>query len=176
MLLASVVFVLASSLKSNPIKSSLNLKFEVYKSIFLPSGWSFFTRNPREEWLYAYTLSDNGDFEEYFFEASSRKNLFGLSKKFKVIRIEMNTILNELKLKDEQWYKCEGRVEDCYDHLKTNRILDNYTFIAVNRFNYPRACGLFVLNMKEPIPWAWSKNESIQSPSSRIILLNIYCN
>lgn len=167
--------MIATTIKSNPIKSSLNLKFEIAKSIYLPSGWSFFTRNPREEWLNAYTISENGDLEEYFFQASSRKNLFGFSKRFKVMRIEMNTILNELKLRDDQWFICEGNIEECFIQLNANQKLEDYSFIAVNRFKSPRACGLYVLCMREPLPWAWSNNDNFYSQSSRIIILNIFC-
>lgn len=120
----SIFFLVFSlSFPSNPIKNRLPFDSKLIGSILLPEGWSFFTRNPREEWLFAYTLK-NAKVEPILFKGSSSKNLFGFSKEFRIRNMEIHTILEKANVPENQWYICKDGFLNCHSEIITSNMED----------------------------------------------------
>ncbi|QTY27747.1 SdpA family antimicrobial peptide system protein [Flavobacterium sp. CS20] len=153
------------SMESNPIKLNIDLEHKIFT--FVPQGWAFFTRNPREAQIIIYK-KENEQISEIAQRHSAYQNLFGLNRKASKIMSELQFIkngLNDSLFDNTKW----NYQEKIYNKIPTKPIC------VKNQMEEPILCGNYIIVFQKTIPWAWSKSiEKIEMPA-KIINLNIEC-
>lgn len=114
---------------------------------FIPQGWAFFTRNPREPTLEAW-IEEEGHWRMLPLNVSGTQEVLGFRRDLRLRTLEMGTLAAALQPKD--WQRCSGRIEDCVNAGS----LSSVTRI-VNQSAARQLCGHLVLAIREPQPWAW---------------------
>lgn len=140
----------------NPIRyktSNLNTNLQ----FFLPQGWGFFTRNPREEIVQVYEYIEN-HWELITIPNSSPQRVFGISKKQRRIGLDLTFLLSELQ--DNEWHTTLG-----------NPVENQYQISDTLKGNFEFLNGPLLITKHNPIPWAWN---SLASVSQSTQFLTIY--
>lgn len=150
---------------SSAIESSFLFSKESKRNVmhFLPQGWAFFTRNPREELVSIYKV-ENGNFEELNIRNGSAEYFFGLNRKPRVKGYEISLILSEIPPKSYQHGSYNMLPE-----IDTSDILDI-------QLKYPLKTienGIYLIKVYEPIPWAWSMYEQSQNRPTQYAIVRI---
>ena len=130
------------------------------RSIFwIPEGWKFFTRDPREDVLHPFTLNGHHQWEAADAGPYSRPAyLFGLNREARAQGLELGIILKGTKNSD--WRPCEQAPASCL------RESDAVTEVS-NPSVRPTLCGVIGLVKQKPLPWAWwSPTRTVIMPSS----------
>jgi antimicrobial peptide system SdpA family protein len=125
----------------------LPIKATISTLSFLPQGWAFFTRNPREPVLEAWIVED-GRWRMLPLNVSGAEEIFGFRRTLRLRALELGTLAATLQPKD--WQRCSGSIGDCVDAGS----LSTATRV-VNRSTARQLCGHLVLAVREPQPWAW---------------------
>ena len=107
-------------------------------SIFIPEGWGFFTRNPREV-QHTMEKVENNQIQIITIKNTHFTNLFGISRKSRRINLEFQRIL--AKIPNTSWD-------------------NNNTIIRLSGFENQLIYigkGKYLVKKFTPIPWAWAK-------------------
>lgn len=151
-----------TTVKGNPIEITNEVDSRVFK--FIPQGWAFFTRNPREAQIVIYKIENDSILRPYPQRHSSFTNLFGLKRTSSKILTELQL----LKLKT---------TNSLYTDLKWNYQANQYSKMPSKIFEYeneifdPILLGNFIVVYQKAVPWAWSKSMGrIKMPSKAIRL------
>jgi antimicrobial peptide system SdpA family protein len=154
-----------AALPFNPVNLPLVKTLRV--RIFMPQGWKFFTRNPREEQIKALSKDSEGKWQSALIGANaSVANLFGLRRNSRAQGIELGLIVTSLK--KNQWVECKDRLDICAE--KTC----NVGHVA-NTSPNPTFCGEAVLIKQSPVPWAWSRAKRPVIMPSKCVRVNVSC-
>lgn len=141
------VYAIPSALPFNPAK--LPLRKDLQPQLWMPEGWKFFTRDPREERLYI-MRRDGDHWRSAEFGPNSRAaNLFGLRRRSRAQGIEAALILE--RLPKSHWHDCK---ESPLVALSQAAVTDT----VVNISPSPTFCGDIGIYMQAPVPWAWAKS------------------
>lgn len=155
-----IITIFLSNIAFNPIR----YKFPNQKNIlsFIPQGWAFFTRSPREAQILVYHIENNQINKLEISRHSSPENYFGLNRKQTFKMNELQFIIDQFEPEDYVttfWNYLENfqgqipnelhRVSSIFKHslLKNKEIL---------------------LVIQEIVPWAWSNNANLKMPSKAI--------
>ena len=145
----TILYLVSVSYSENPLEGKLtaNLRF------FFPQGWSFFTRNPKEEQFNIYTISKEGSVSLLSCRHTSRKNLFGLGRLPRSIGREMSIILKYIDGNTQfQWKDASGRI------TASKLSLDDVKTLTIphkeKRLRHLKG-GLFVIVKTEILPREW---------------------
>jgi antimicrobial peptide system SdpA family protein len=129
----------------------------------LPEGWGFFTRNPREArvliWKY-----DGNQWKCYDQSNFTMVNLGGIKRTPRIIGMELAMLVNNID--KSQWIECTKEI---------NELLTDTALVPVrvkNRFYHKSLTGRVIIQLIDPIPWAWSQSQNIIMPS-KIAFLNV---
>lgn len=142
------VMVLISYLPRNAVTFAYIPKLLV--KTFLPEGWNFFTRNPREELVFLLKKDDDGQWRKYNKSNNGDgSNLFGLKKDARAIGSEYGLMFSR---KNISWKECESGSPDCYNE-------DTSIIEVENKLGKRLLCGEFLFILRQQIPWAWSKSD-----------------
>lgn len=154
-------YVLFSIIPESPLKPVSNINLQYY----LPEGWGFFTRAPREDNIFVYKANKN---ELILFQKpnASPQYLLGLKKTSRSIGAEYGRILNKLNPK---WVSFSGEK----NIKKISDTLTTYNF--KNDEKYPLLKGEFVLVAYKPIPWAWVQDFNPDFREGKMVKINISC-
>jgi antimicrobial peptide system SdpA family protein len=140
-----VFFSLISSIELNP----LSIPYKGSRLIFtiVPQGWGFFTRDPRENQTLVYRKRGD-EFELVNKSGTEPEYLFGLSRVSRRQNIELGQIMGQIT--DSMWVDCPSKNLAQCEPVKAHRFKNSY--------QDPLCKGEFVVVLKEPVPWAWSKS------------------
>lgn len=162
----SVLFFcsIQAALPFNPIK--LPWKTGLLFKVFLPQGWKYFTRDPREDRLQALSKDNRGHWTSALLGANaSPSNGFGLRRRTRAQAIEMGMIA--VQAKKEQWAQCQERLETC---------LERASVVPVkNDSPHSTLCGEIVLVRQPPMPWAWSRAKGEVTMPAKYARLDVSC-
>ncbi len=138
-----IVFIFRISV---PVPGNLSFKQKANAFSIIPQGWGFFTRDPKEP---QYLIFDK-DGTKLSKSNSEPSNLFGISRKNRLMNIELSLIMS--KIKESSWsdYK-EGKFD-----FNSTIISDT---ISIN-FNPSSLKGHFFIAQQERLPWAWAKSNN----------------
>lgn len=155
------------TVRENPIKLNINLENKLFT--FVPQGWAFFTRNPREAQIIIYQKKSDNRFEEISQRHSSYHNIFGLKRTASKVMSELQFVkrkINDSLYQNTMWsYQRE---------LYSKVSLESIT--VQNQIKDPILCGEYLVVYQKAVPWAWSRSlDRIKMPA-KIIRLNIKCN
>lgn len=132
---------------------------------FLPEGFGFFTRDPKEEFPLLY--AEVGDSLVLLTRAnSSLKNFFGILRTQRSAFGEMGMIIREIP--EENWSKCASTLSDCI-------LTKSFTVFEISNDKINASiCGTFYVTTKKPIPWAWRETFKGEMPQ-RFVKLIVKC-
>ncbi|MDC9722978.1 MAG: SdpA family antimicrobial peptide system protein [Urechidicola sp.] len=129
-----------------PIPNNKSFKSKTTIFSFIPQGWGFFTRDPREDIINVYERR-NDKIIKVTKTNSSVESYFGISRKNRLKNIELGIITSQIK--NEHW--AVG--------AKSNfSLTDIATDTITHNFKPQNFFGEYYLVKQERIPWAWSKN------------------
>lgn len=160
-----IINIFLVTVKGNPIEITNEVHSRVLN--FIPQGWAFFTRNPREAQIIIYKIDNDSIIKPYPQRHSSFTNLFGLKRTSSKILTELQL----LKLKTS---------DSLYSDMEWNYQINKLEKFTTKSFEYkneifdPILLGEFIVVYQKPVPWAWSKSiKEIKMPS-KIIKFKIY--
>ncbi|WP_294302530.1 SdpA family antimicrobial peptide system protein [uncultured Chryseobacterium sp.] len=151
-----VIFFLFKNSIGYNIKSSNFLTISFFSKIS-PQGWGFFTKNPREENVYIYSIH-NGQLKSEITQNSSYKNFFGISKKSRMIGFEVSMILGQLK--NTKWSKYTQN----FNTLPLQQIDSKNLHYLKN--------GKYILIKEKVPPYTWRNNIKNKTNLLEIIYVN----
>ena len=156
--------ILVASLPFNPLSVPRILTINL--QTICPQGWAFFTRNPREEQTYLYRIIEDQPVLQPVHN-SRASNLFGAERRARLESMEIAMLAESVKA--DKWFNCEDGIGqlDSLNQLSTVKIRNN--------FSHPKICGAILLEKKEQVPWAWSKEISAGEVPSKIAKLLVLC-
>lgn len=159
-----IYWIAVASMPYNPV--SVPRIISINLQTVCPQGWAFFTRNPREELTYYYRFQeDKAVLQPY--HNSQAANLFGIRRTARLESMELATLASSVKA--EEWVACESGI-------RANDTLNLLPKIVVqNHFNQPKICGDILIEQKELVPWAWSKETQHDEVPSKIAKLLVIC-
>jgi len=167
--LITLLFVIGmffNTIKVNPIKLKMDLDNKVFT--FVPQGWAFFTRDPREAQITIYKKNDKDQFVEINQRHSSVRNMFGLNRRASKIMSELQFIKKQIN--DTLFINTKWNYQENIQGKIPNSIIP-----VKNKIKHPILCGEYVVAFQKAVPWAWSQNiEQIKMPC-KVIRIKIQC-
>lgn len=168
---ALVIF--SSTMLYSIMGSSLQTPFYINKliklniSYFLPQGWAFFTRDAREEKVFAFKRQLNGKLTKLSPPSASYIYLFGLNREGRKLSSEYLSLLSQIDR--ISWISCNYDLDEIA--IQSHKIkpisLKSDTHIS-------KCCGEIIFVKTRLKPWAWNKFESIEMPA-KFIRLYVSC-
>ena len=153
------------ALPVNPIK--LPLEQSVYPQVWVPQGWKFFTRSPREEEVGAFVRAPGGGWVTGLIGANgSAANLFGLRRATRAQGIELGLLVTAVD--KDAWQPCKERLEVCVEKAP---LVGNVRNVTPD----PTLCGEVGLTLQPPVPWAWSRARRKVTMPSKAVRVNVQC-
>ena len=153
-----------AALPFNPVKPPLEHRSEI--RAIAPQGWSFFTRNPREEHIVAFKKDSRDEWSALGRPNASPSNLFGLRRTTRAHNIEIGLLA--MSLNKRQWTPCKESLNLCMKKIPQAVSLVNHSPAAA-------LCGEIALVKQSPVPWAWSRSKRKVVMPSKAVWLNVSC-
>jgi antimicrobial peptide system SdpA family protein len=135
---------------------------------FVPEGWAFFTRDPREAMTRAYVASPQGGWSAAN-TADIRGpgwNLNGADRTPRLAEIALRQMTAVIK--PDAWRDCDRSLTQCLKDRPLSPVA------ATLHLPVPM-CGIVALQKSRPIPWEWRHAYYQTHMPSKIALLNITC-
>jgi antimicrobial peptide system SdpA family protein len=149
----------------NPVK--LPLEKELYTVAYLPEGWKFFTRNAREDVTLIYEKNDSGHWVRADNGTnSSKKNLFGLSRRGRNEHIELGIIMSGIP--QAAYEQCTLDADSCLGARAPRMKIQNYA-------TRPGYCGTVGIVTSQRVPWAWANSPEPPTMSSKVTVVEVSC-
>jgi len=168
LLVILTIFSLFSIVKSavgGPFYVAKSLKSNV--SYMLPQGWAFFTRDAREEKLYAFAKDNNGNYIQDQ-PGGSAIYLFGLDRSGRKIQMEYSRLLNQVD--STEWTEAKFDLKAIATELKSKKIIR-----VKNLYNKNGICGEMLFIHAKIKPWAWSAYDSVKV-DAKYLRIYVNCN
>lgn len=157
--------VFINTIPLNPVKVAIPFTKETFT--FIPQGWAFFTRSPREAQVLLYNYS-NDKLVPVDHQHASFNNALGLNRKSTQIMSELQII--KAGLPDSAFITTEWNFQrNIYGEIPEQEVL-----VKNNMFSQI-LCGEYVLVFQEIVPWAWSGSINDIEMPAKAIKLNIEC-
>ncbi|MEH6681692.1 MAG: SdpA family antimicrobial peptide system protein [Sediminicola sp.] len=156
-------FVVISHYKYTPLNISKVITLE--QTLLTPQGWGFFTRSPREEQLYVYRV-ENGDYTQFLDVNFSAQNVFGFSRKNRIMLNEIVALTQ--KLDDSLWVSTREK------NLKM--IEFDSLHVMANKSKIPLLCGIYIIKRENLLPWAWREYKGTLELEKKYIWVKLDCN
>lgn len=158
------ITIFYNSIPYNPLAQK-NEFVEKIMPLF-PEGWAFFTKNPREEVIYFYSVGrDNSlNLVEEGRRNADLKNWFGLKRDVRYLSYERGLVISTIK--DQEWYDCKQLDQLLIDSMRSITV----EFASKMVFIQP---GKYIIQYKEPIPFAWRNSADIIEMPSKVVLVEI---
>ena len=145
---------------------NLPVKNSAYISTFMPQGWAFFTRSPREPQLYVYRIENNHISKVDIYNASVA-SLFGMRRTMLASRVEVGALISTVNKKEWKSYNKELSDSCLFDSIPVK--------IVENKTQAKSFCGEYLFQYQEPLPWAWNNVKRKVVLPSLLIRLKISC-
>jgi antimicrobial peptide system SdpA family protein len=163
----AVLFTYAvhGSMPFNPLRLPFENKLQTMR--WIPEGWKFFTRDPREEDLLYFVVGTSGVWVSAHRGPHSRpSNALGLNRVSRAQSVEAGLLYS--KIPKTLWAQCNGHPVKCLESSPVGKALKNIS-------PRPTLCGTIGLVMQKPVPWAWSHSRDAMNMPSRVIRLEVSC-
>ena len=161
---AAAAYSVHAAMPFNPL--ALPEEDDVAARSWLPQGWRFFTRDPREDQTLLYRL-DEGRWVSASLGPNFRlRNYLGLSRVGRSQAMEMAMLI--WGLSKNTWHKCEEASSSCLSAYES-------PLKVTNKSPVPSLCGPIGIVLQEQIPWAWAGDHSDVIMPSRVLRLDVQC-
>src|SRR5262249_24867031 len=161
-----IVCVALGSIANSPLHPSFRQRVSVLA--IMPEGWAFFTRNPREAVTRVYKKAAGLNWLLISEPNFSKRHLYGFHCAGRLITNELGNLLSGLA--PERWTECKGPVGECMDR----RLLEPIVIHKQPRV-LKELCGEIVVQVTEPLPWAWARRRTQEEMPSKWIKLDVNC-
>lgn len=154
--------VTSSALPYNPLSPDMNVQAGI--TTFIPEGWGFFTRDPREPDLYLFVLKNKQWVKSANMPISNFRNAMGLNRLPRAMSVELAMLMSEIK--EDDWV---------FSDLNVNKPdMKDFSIIPLkNTSPHPTLKDTLCIVQQEPVPWAWSWNRDRLSLPSKYIVINV---
>ncbi|MSR07332.1 MAG: SdpA family antimicrobial peptide system protein [Gemmatimonadetes bacterium] len=158
-------YSLQAVLPHNPIRLPLEREIEARR--WLPEGWAFFTRSPREADVSFYALRD-GDWVSLVRSPHGRpSNMFGFNRASRAQYVDAALIMTTIPA--DAWTGCRGTPAACLDRAK--RAPKDF----VSKAGHPTLCGEIGLVRQQPVPWAWAAGGKPVAMPFSVVRIAVQC-
>ena len=161
-LLLAFIFckVALSALPYSPISPGFNEKAGWMS--FVPQGWGFFTRNPREPDILVFQRNNHCWSKLNTMPISNPNNILGLNRKPRAQSVELAMIMASVK--DANW-------RNALINKNAFTIPVGTPFVITTTKKYATLTDTICIVQQQPVPWAWSWHRNkISLPSKYIVL------
>jgi antimicrobial peptide system SdpA family protein len=139
---------------------------QAHTFLWAPQGWSFFTRDPREEKRTVY-VRRGSSWESALLAPHQRPaNLGGLRRKSRAQLLEVGRLINNLP--EDAWQSCDVSLQECLARLPQGRAVRNTT-------PEPTLCGTTAIVLQRLVPWAWAGSSRPVTMPMRVVALEVSC-
>jgi antimicrobial peptide system SdpA family protein len=142
-----VSYIAIANFPHSPISFSRNISTGTV--LFIPEGWGFFSKSPRDDIFEIYVRKNNNWQMIRTLPFGSARNYFGLKRDARATGVEF-ALLSHLT-KEEDWRKVNDKKE-CFQYSTPVDTL-------INIQNMPLICGDVMFVTYPQIPWAWYANQ-----------------
>lgn len=145
-------FAFIASNTDNPVRLSYSSAQGIYS--FVPQGWAFFTRNPKENVVKFYKVENSQLNHINGTTSLSFKDVFGLKRHKRRISEEFSQIMSNIK-KECKWQEFRG--VEINKASKKTMVCDT----VINNFKAPLLeNGEYLIYSSRRLPWAWAKSKT----------------
>jgi antimicrobial peptide system SdpA family protein len=166
LIISLVIYTLLISIPSNIVSFNYSV-FKKSKLIYyLPQGWAFFTRNPREDQITVY-LIENEFLHNISLKTTDKNQLFGIKRENRYIQDKLGNVISEIEGKF--WFKTVSN----YDYVD---IKDSINHLSVS-VRHPSICGTYLIEVKKIMPWSYFKSGLSQNINidTKLVNLSLIC-
>jgi antimicrobial peptide system SdpA family protein len=158
-LVVIVFFIVVCSMPPSAYRPDFRISAAV--EAFMPEGWSFFTRSPREEMADLYSVE--GDTVYRFTSTNGApSNFFGLSRKSRKVGMDLSFLAESIP--DSAW-ETVSMLTASTPFKKIFKCKPNRRITSIPR-------GRYIIAAYKPIPWAWRNTYSASQRNYRVILID----
>lgn len=162
--LVAIAYAATPALPYNPVRLPYTKLAQTL--LWAPQGWSFFTRDPREEKQTVYARQGS-KWESVLLSPHGRlSNIGGLRRKSRSQGVEMALLMNGFPFKD--WHSCTASLQECLAQLPPGHVVRNIS-------PTPTMCGTVAIVLQKPVPWAWARSSRPVTMPFRILSLDVSC-
>jgi antimicrobial peptide system SdpA family protein len=155
----AIAYSFHSALPYNPLV--LPAEDQIRLELWLPQGWGFFTRDPREPDVRVLRKQGGGSWE---FVTPDDRRWLGFNRVARAQGFELNDLIQQLPA--GQWLECDRDPLACVEDASG-------AARARNHASSPTLCGPIAFLLQEPVPWAW-RSSSVVMPS-RLLRVDVQC-
>ena len=161
------VYVLHTRMPTTALTLPAEGQLKPVMALFVPEGWAFFTKSPRDDRLLSFVR--NGDGEWTYINRgpnAESRNWFGINRTSRAQGPEIGGLMSLLRA--SAWQSCTGDPRPCLEKSQV-------AFSGRNRSPTATLCGTVGIVLQQPLPWAWyDARDQIQLPS-RVAKLEVTC-
>lgn len=128
---------------------TLNKKWCFELQFLFPQGWAFFTKDPRDEQTTLYKIENQKNIEINMKNGATNA-FFGISRKNRIMLIELAQIVNQL---DTNSWKVIKSKEEFLTYSDTAKAVEIINFVNHSIFK-----GEYLITKQKPLPWSWREN------------------
>lgn len=163
-----LAYALQPALPYSPIR--LPYQEEVRAQLFLPEGWAFFTKSPREERAHLFERGPGGWRSASLAPIAMPRNVFGLDRAPRAQSVELGLLLTRPDVKAAKWSgPCrQDPMERCLDGVAPAARFKNPS-------PRPTLCGQVGIVRQAPVPWAWNLSGRKVVMPSHVLRLEVSC-
>ncbi|MBV8353684.1 MAG: SdpA family antimicrobial peptide system protein [Candidatus Eremiobacteraeota bacterium] len=158
------IVALWSFLPPNPIQLPIEIAANIRS--FLPEGWAFFTKDPREDVSQAYIYSRD-EWTLVTRPAAEPGSLFGFSRRPRAQGVELGLLLASTAGAARP-VDCKGSAIQCLRH--PNSVLNVRDPVA-----RPLLCGRIGIIRQRPAPWFWTHEFRRVVMPAQVSILMVSC-
>ena len=161
-----IVVVLTASFKDHALEPSRRARMRV--NVLVPEGWAFFTKTPFEpdDYLYRWNGNDHA-LTPIELKNAEFRYILGLRKTPRLRSLEVGVLAGRAPRR--AWRNCESGLTTCISRGELP-VTD-----VPNIYFDPKFCGLYLIERRAPIHWAWRHMKSRVHLPSSLLLVNAIC-
>ena len=159
------VILFIGVMPETPLMINKDIKTQI--SIVFPNRWPFFTKNPREDYIYVFRKSSNGYEYHQNFPNSSFSNAFGLVNYQRAVGMEYGIITS--KIDDDLW-NINNNGKNLFDVFNNDTIKS----LQIKKTKQiTRLIGEFIFVKIEPLPYLWRNKVNQFDMPSKFVKIKI---
>jgi len=161
------VYVLHTRMPTTALTLPAEGQLKPVMVLFVPEGWAFFTKSPRDDRLLPFARSEGGEWAYINRGPNAElRNWLGINRSSRAQGPEMGGLMSQLRA--AAWQSCRGDPRRCLEEASV-------AFTGRNPSPTATLCGTVGIVLQEPLPWAWyGAGDRIQLPS-RVTKLEVAC-
>lgn len=158
--------VLTATVAASPLRPPFPVRMNLLT--VAPEGWAFFTRNPREPVVVVHSRTGDGTWGRIETANFQADNLFGLRRASRLLTTEVSGLLRDVPPGD--WIPCRAAVAECLAESPP-------TVHTAERSSplLPALCGPLAVQVRERVPWAWSRSRERVRMPSKLARVDVRC-